>query len=74
MPNPGQAFDIMRIRVEPIHAIHGNQEFTVLTREPDFIDKIRFNCGYVLAMLGNPATSYVILAEDRTKLPQIAPS
>jgi hypothetical protein len=34
------------IRVEPIHAIHGNQEFTVLMREPDFIDSVRYNCGY----------------------------
>jgi L-ascorbate 6-phosphate lactonase len=52
VPEPGQAFDIKGIRVEPINAIHGNQEFTVLTREPDFMDKIRFNCGYVLSILG----------------------
>lgn len=52
VPEPGQPFDIKGLRVEPIHAIHGNQEFTVLTREPDFIDKIRYNCGYVLSILG----------------------
>ncbi|MGH9630326.1 MAG: MBL fold metallo-hydrolase [Bryobacteraceae bacterium] len=52
IPEPGKAFDIKGVRVEPIHAIHGNQEFTVLTREADFIDKIRFNCGYVLTLLG----------------------
>ena len=52
VPDPGQPFDIKGIHVEPIHAIHGNQEFTVLTREPDFIDKIRFNCGYVLSIGG----------------------
>jgi L-ascorbate 6-phosphate lactonase len=52
VPDPGQPFDIKGVRVEPIHAIHGNQEFTVLTREADFIDKIRFNCGYVLSIGG----------------------
>jgi L-ascorbate 6-phosphate lactonase len=52
IPEPGKPFDIKGVRVEPIHAIHGNQEFTVLTREADFIDKIRFNCGYVLSALG----------------------
>ncbi|HEX8984682.1 MAG TPA: MBL fold metallo-hydrolase [Bryobacteraceae bacterium] len=48
VPEPGRSFDVRGIHVEPIHAIHGNQEFTVLTREPDFIDKIAHNCGYVL--------------------------
>jgi L-ascorbate 6-phosphate lactonase len=48
VPEPGRPFETKSIRVEPIHAIHGNQEFTVLTREPDFIDSIRQNCGYVL--------------------------
>jgi L-ascorbate metabolism protein UlaG (beta-lactamase superfamily) len=52
VPEPGKSFDVKGIRVEPIHAIHGNQEFTVLTREPDFVDKIRFNCGYVLSVGG----------------------
>jgi L-ascorbate metabolism protein UlaG (beta-lactamase superfamily) len=47
VPEPGKSFETKGIRVEPIHAIHGNQEFTVLTREPDFIDSIRQNCGYI---------------------------
>src|SRR5690606_33353114 len=37
---------------QPIHAIHGNQEFTVLTREADFVESIRTNCGYVLTIGG----------------------
>lgn len=48
VPEPLHPFTVKGIRVEPIHAIHGNQEFTVLTREPDFVDKIAHNCGYVL--------------------------
>ena len=52
VPEPGHPFAIKGIAVEPIHAIHGNQEFTVLTREPDFIESIRSNCGYVLTLLG----------------------
>jgi L-ascorbate metabolism protein UlaG (beta-lactamase superfamily) len=52
IPNPGQPFEIRSIRVEPIHAIHGNQEFTVLTREPDFVESIANNCGYVFNMGG----------------------
>lgn len=52
VPEPGHSFAINGVQVEPIHAIHGNQQFTVLTREPDFIDSIRFNCGNVLTMLG----------------------
>jgi L-ascorbate 6-phosphate lactonase len=52
MPEPGRPLDMQTVRVEPIHAIHGNQEFTVLTREPDFIDSIRYNCGYVFNIAG----------------------
>ena len=52
MPEPGRPFDAKGIRVEPIHAIHGNQEFTVLTRQPEFIDNMRYNCGYVLTVAG----------------------
>ncbi len=52
VPEPGHPFAIKDIDVEPIHAIHGNQEFTVLTREPDFVESIRFNCGYVFNILG----------------------
>lgn len=73
VPEPGKPFDIKGIRVEPIHAIHGNQEFTVLTREPDFIDKIRFNCGYVLSVLGkrflHPGDS--VLTEEHITLKNI---
>ncbi len=52
VPEPGHPFTVKGIAVEPIHAIHGNQEFTVLTREPDFVESIRSNCGYVLNILG----------------------
>jgi L-ascorbate metabolism protein UlaG (beta-lactamase superfamily) len=47
VPEPLHSFQVQGLRVDPIHAIHGNQEFTVLTREPDFIEKITHNCGYV---------------------------
>jgi L-ascorbate 6-phosphate lactonase len=47
VPEPLHPFVVKGVHVEPIHAIHGNQEFTVLTREPDFIEKIAHNCGYV---------------------------
>ena len=47
IPEPGHPFQVKSIQVEPVHAIHGNQEFTVLTREPDFIESIAHNCGYV---------------------------
>jgi L-ascorbate metabolism protein UlaG (beta-lactamase superfamily) len=47
VPEPLQPFDVKGVHVEPIHAIHGNQEFTVLTREPDFVENIAHNCGYV---------------------------
>jgi L-ascorbate metabolism protein UlaG (beta-lactamase superfamily) len=73
VPEPGKPFDIKSVRVEPIHAIHGNQEFTVLTREPDFIDKIRFNCGYVFSLLGkrflHPGDS--VLTEEHLSLKNI---
>jgi L-ascorbate 6-phosphate lactonase len=49
---PGQPFDIKGVHVEPIHAIHGNQEFTVLTREPDFVQSIAHSCGYIFNMGG----------------------
>jgi L-ascorbate metabolism protein UlaG (beta-lactamase superfamily) len=50
VPAPGRPFDLEGVRVEPIHAIHGNQEFSVLTRETDFIESIRTNCGYVVTI------------------------
>jgi L-ascorbate metabolism protein UlaG (beta-lactamase superfamily) len=52
VPEPLQPFDVKTVHVEPIHAIHGNQDFTILTREPDFVDKIAHNCGYVLTIQG----------------------
>jgi L-ascorbate metabolism protein UlaG (beta-lactamase superfamily) len=52
VPTPLEPFDVRRVRVEPIHAVHGNQDFTVLTREPAFVDGIRYNCGYVLTIGG----------------------
>ena len=73
VPEPLKPFDVKGVRVEPIHAIHGNQEFTVLTREPDFVDKIRFNCGYVLSLLGkrflHPGDS--VLTEEHLALKNI---
>jgi L-ascorbate metabolism protein UlaG (beta-lactamase superfamily) len=52
VPEPLHPFDLKGIHVEPVHAIHGNQEFTVLTREPDFVESIAHNCGYVLSIQG----------------------
>ena len=73
IPEPGHPFEIKGFKVEPIHAIHGNQEFTVLTREPDFVDSIRFNCGYVLTLLGkrffHPGDS--VLTEEHLGLKNI---
>ena len=73
IPDPGVPFQIRGFKVEPIHAIHGNQDFTVLTREPDFIDSIRYNCGYVLSMLGmrilHPGDS--VLTEEHIGLKNI---
>ena len=55
------------------HAIHGNQDFTVLTREPDFIDSITHNCGYVLNLQGrrlfHPGDS--VLTEEHLELNDI---
>ena len=73
VPAPGRPFETKGIRVEPIHAIHGNQEFTVLTREPDFIDSMRHNCGYVFN-IGNkrflePGDS--VLTEEHLSLKNI---
>ena len=52
IPEPLQPFEIKGIRVEPVHAIHGNQEFTVLTREAAFVEGIAHNCGYVFNLNG----------------------
>jgi L-ascorbate 6-phosphate lactonase len=73
VPEPLQPFDIKGIHVEPVHAIHGNQEFTVLTREPDFIEKITHNCGYVFNIQGkrffHPGDS--VLTEEHLGLQNI---
>jgi len=73
VPQPGQPFEVKGIRIEPTHAIHGNQEFTVLTREADFIDSITHNCGYVLTIQGkrffHPGDS--VLTEEHLNLSKI---
>jgi L-ascorbate metabolism protein UlaG (beta-lactamase superfamily) len=73
VPAPGHPLETNGIRVEPIHAIHGNQEFTVLTREPDFAESIAQNCGYVFNMQGkrvlHPGDS--VLTEEHLALKNI---
>ncbi len=73
VPQPGQPFEIKGIKVEPTHAIHGNQEFTVLTREADFIESIAHNCGYVINLPGRrlfqPGDS--VLTEEHLNLKNI---
>lgn len=73
VPEPLKPFDVKSIHVEPVHAIHGNQEFTVLTREPEFIEGIRSNCGYVMTLGGkrffHPGDS--VLTEEHLNLKDI---
>lgn len=73
IPNPGESFEVGDLLVEPIHAIHGNQDFTVLTREPDFVESIARSCGYVLTLLGtrflHPGDS--VLTEEHLGLKNI---
>ena len=73
VPAPGQPFELKGVTVEPIHAIHGNQDFTVLTREADFADSIRTSCGYVLTLGGrrflHPGDS--VLTEEHLSLKDI---
>ncbi len=52
VPEPLVPFEIKGVSVRPLHAIHGNQMFTVLTREPDFVDSIAHNCGYLMKIGG----------------------
>ncbi len=52
VPQPLHPFEIKGVGVRPLHAVHGNQMFTVLTREPDFVESIAHNCGYVLDLGG----------------------
>ena len=49
---PHRPFDLLGVRVEPIHAIHGDRDFTVLTHEEGFLEGLRYNCGYVLTIQG----------------------
>jgi L-ascorbate 6-phosphate lactonase len=73
VPEPLRPFDVKGIHVEPIHAIHGNQEFTVLTREPDFVESLAHNCGYVISLGGkrflHPGDS--VLTEEHLGLKNI---
>lgn len=73
VPEPLHPFEIKGIRVEPVHAIHGNQEFTVLTREAAFVEGIAHNCGYVFNLDGKrlfePGDS--ILTEEHLALKNI---
>ena len=70
---PGEPFEVKGMRVEPIHAIHGNQDFTVLTREENFIVGIRYSCGYIFNLRGKrilqPGDS--ILTEEHLNLKNI---
>ena len=52
VPEPLVPFEVEGVSVRPLHAIHGNQMFTVLTREPDFVDSIVRNCGYLMKLGG----------------------
>lgn len=73
VPTPLQPFTVKGLAVEPIHAIHGNQSFTVLTREPDFIESMRANAGYVVTIGGrrllHPGDS--VLTEEHLGLKNI---
>ena len=73
VPEPLHPFDFKGIHIEPVHAIHGNQEFTVLTREPDFVESMAHNCGYVLNIQGkrffHPGDS--VLTEEHLGLKNI---
>ena len=52
VPEPLVPFEVKGVSVRPLHAIHGNQSFTVLTREPDFVESIAHNCGYLMTIGG----------------------
>jgi len=70
---PHHPFDLLGTRVEPIHATHGDRDFTVLTHEAGFLDGLRYNCGYVLTIGGTrllqPGDS--LLTEEHLALPDI---
>lgn len=52
VPEPLVPFEVKGVPVRPLHAIHGNQMFTVLTRETDFVESIAHNCGYLVTLGG----------------------
>lgn len=73
VPEPLQPFDVRGMHVEPIHAIHGNPNFTVLTREKDFVFAIAHDCGYIFNTGGkrifHPGDS--VLTEEHLNLKNI---
>lgn len=73
VPEPLKPFEVKGVKVEPLHAIHGNQEFTVLTREKDFVESIASNCGYAFELGGkrffHPGDS--VLTEEHLALRNI---
>ena len=52
VPQPLHPFEVKGVSVRPLHAVHGNQMFTVLTREPDFVESIAHSCGYLVRLGG----------------------
>src|SRR5262245_32553377 len=70
VPEPLNPCEVKSAAVRPLHSIHGNQMFTVLTREPDFVDSIAHNCGYLLTIGGRtffwPGDS--VLTEEHLEL------
>jgi L-ascorbate 6-phosphate lactonase len=74
VPEPLKPFEVRGVKVEPIHAIHGNPWFTVLTRGGEnFIEGIIHNCGYVFNVGGkrifHPGDS--VLTEEHLALKNI---
>ncbi len=75
VPAPLKPFEVRGVHVEPIHAIHGDHDFTILTRErePNFIKGIQHNCGYVFTIQGKrfvqPGDS--VLTEEHLALQNI---
>lgn len=73
VPEPGVSFRVKGFLVEPLHAIHGNQDFTVLTREKDFVESIAYSCGYLFNLGGKrifqPGDS--VLTEEHLELKNI---
>lgn len=70
---PHRPVRLRGVRIEPIHAIHGDRDFTVLTHEDGFLEGLRYNCGYVITVGGRrflqPGDS--LLTEEHLALPDI---